>query len=171
MYEIPTSAYRIRNDNFGTKSGSSKRIEWEDCRDLVLDEGRKKRLFYSTRKKERVIKFINRFQDDVGLTKDQRLTIEETNVDNVICFRLSKFWRKRFRRSLLTALIRAFNDRKGYMRALERSKYFRKSMPALERFMDGHFKMKEPDTFWYDFDGWCDEFNGMKKKKVKKVLT
>ena len=170
MLKIPNTIYGNSSGDFGRIFWRRKDvidyIEWLSCRDAFLLENVKSFLFCARfRAGRRVIRFINKIEDMLGLEK--RLQIEPTSIADVLLVKLTSFWYKKHCKSLLTALLRAGQDYdRSLYRALAKSRYFEHTMPAVKLFLDGHTKLKKS----YDFVGWVDNFIYMDEETAGEIL-
>jgi hypothetical protein len=163
---------------------------WEYCRESVDDTFRynpyPRRLFYQCKSGahlRNIIKILKDFQIKSKVPKRFRCNGYRTDGKNIVCIKLTGFWMKRVRFSLLTALIRAGRSyRANVVSTIRRSEYFssRNTRVAVNKFLNGNHYVRY-QTFrhnngysYYDapkFTGWCDHFYNLTPKQVDKCFV
>lgn len=159
--------------------------QWHSCRDVInmwnMDHLRvnpaisREALFYRCPVSyfNNTISFVIKFQELCNIKDADKFTIYETNMTNVIYFKLSPFWQDIYRNSLLTAIIRCgegYDDNNSVLDHINLDleyckKYFRNgSLYALKKFIDGYhdIDMSLVANSFYSpaFHGWVDLFAG-----------
>lgn len=117
-----------------------------------------------------VIEFMKMVELVAKVEEEDALVISKTDLDNVVHVRMSKWWKQRVRRSLLTAFLRcsdAFKERSGpsFVKTIFSRTYTEETREAIERFLDGYTLVKYSRK--KEFSGWWELFKvGGNSKKI-----
>ena len=171
----PIGSYSPGAGYFGILNGNS--IHWESCRDRFYTASEPANfngfLFYNPHKGD-VKAFIEMVEDIIQLPEEDKLVIKKTTHKYVLWIELSKWWKYRIRRSLLTAFLRCgmnYTEKNGpgFNKALNSISYVSGTRYAIDRFLSGRTasKLKKTTTF----SGWYAYFYGKNEKAVDAVLV
>jgi hypothetical protein len=186
---VPSSPYQTPG-SFGIikpTPGNTKQqfIEWQTCRDRFQSVSEPADIMsfvfcYKPNSKGNIIEFMRTLEEviDKGpggpLPDEDRLKFKDTNNKNCLYVEMSKWWKYRVRRSLLTALLRTGQDYvdhtgNGFEKCLSSHQYLSDNRYALDRFLSGAWavKMRKHDMF----PGWYHAFHGKTPAQVNNILV
>jgi hypothetical protein len=181
MYEkvkVAMGLYGPRSGSFGYKySELSPNITWESCRDRVQflpQEIIAKIGLWMVHKKDignNIIQFIKKIETKLGIQKSKFGTTDNESY----CFWIkpSLWWLKNLvRRSFLTMALRAGQRYKpsldNFMECFEKSKYAKKTLPAVKLFLEGYTNYRGPNLYFSE--GWQELFKNEDEKFVKSIM-
>ena len=182
VISVPKSAYKNVYGSFGIATWAGDKItsiQWEGCRDRFQGVSEPEAVmdfffYHNDDTAHHVIDFMRTVEKIIELQKEDQLEFQFTNNSNILNVKMSKWWKYKLRRSLLTALLRcgqSYVDRttKGFEKALYSVYYTAQTRPAIEQFLKGRTgsKLKKQANF----SGWYAQFVNKNELQVRETLV